>query len=138
MPEQHEAMRRIGTRWAEVGHALERRGPAHLAAARAAVASVARDAAAIPAFELHAHAEARPAFEAIAADFRARLGRLDAALASEDPVAASYAWRATDLASCTRCHLEFRWGLVADLSRFPSVAPAALGEAATPEMERGR
>ena len=120
MTEQHDAMRRIGDHWAAAGRGLTGARP-DLGAVASHLGAVREDAALVPRFSLHRFFEAKAEFKALALEFRARVRALEELSAESDVERVRSEYRRTDLESCTRCHLKFRWGLVEDLSRFPEV-----------------
>ncbi len=120
MNEQHDAMRRIGDHWAAAGRELAGARP-DLAAVAAHLRAVREDARLVPRFSLHRFFEAKGEFKALAQDFQARVQAVEKRAADGDVERVRSDYRRTDLESCTRCHVKFRWALVDDLSRFPEV-----------------
>lgn len=121
MDVQHEAMARLGDTWAALAAALDHERP-DPAAARVALPVTRAWAALTPHFVLHRHEDARPEFRALAAEFLQNLDALGADLRAGDGVAARARFRTIDREDCFRCHVKFRWGTVADLSRFPDLS----------------
>ena len=121
MDVQHDAMARLGDAWAALAAALDRDAP-DLDAARAALPATRAWSALTPHFVLHRHEDAIEEFRSLAAAYLGELDQLAGDVRGGDGTAARARFRAIDRESCFRCHVKFRWGTVADLSRFPDLS----------------
>ncbi|MBI1853266.1 MAG: YHS domain-containing protein [Planctomycetes bacterium] len=120
MGEQHELMKRVGRDWLDVSQALAaERVDASMV--RRSIESVRRDLGRLPEFDLHHFAEESDRHAALGRESDAALVALDRAVAADDLAEARRLAREIDGRHCTRCHLQFRWGTVDDLSRFPDL-----------------
>lgn len=120
MEAQHESMRVIGHAWDELHEALSRTPAAWTDVLRQwqrIEAMVDR----LPGFELHRFPEDKAQFIAMGREFALAIRQFRTRIDRQDRAATVAEYVRIDGQVCTRCHLKFRWGSVADLTRFPDL-----------------
>lgn len=115
--DQQAAMREIARHWSEVREKLET-GRASSGGWKTHIAPIRRLQESLPGFQPPLFADTKEEFRGLAKKFGEDLKRLEE---EGDPERARELSRRIDSFSCTRCHLKFRWGRFADVSRFPEL-----------------
>jgi Cu+-exporting ATPase len=120
MEAQHETMRVMGRAWYELADDLARPDPRWDEIAPR-LAQLVEMGARLPGFELHKFPKEKAEFLRYGRELEESLATYRQVLAARDRRRAKEEFSRIDGRICTRCHLKFRWGSVADLSRFPDL-----------------
>jgi len=124
MAAQHQTMREMGRHWLDLGRLLDRDrwSFAEREEAMKDVGAVLRWSANMPRFKLHKFQGETDEFVRLHRELKGELSGLEGLIPGSEPREIRDAFRRIEATSCTKCHLKFRWGVAADLSRFPDLS----------------
>jgi YHS domain-containing protein len=120
MEAQHETMRVIGREWVKLKEMLENQTPTWAGLARTTETLITMSNR-LPGFALHKFAPAKPEFTEMGRELTRQLTEYKNLLPRQDRELLVKKEQEIEGQTCTKCHLKFRWGIVADLSRFPDL-----------------
>jgi YHS domain-containing protein len=120
MEAQHETMRVIGREWVKLKEMHKLSTPTW-DDARNIVYELITMSNRLPGFALHKFPASKPEFTELGRELTRQLDEYLDLLVRQERDLLVKKEQEIEGQSCTKCHLKFRWGIVADLSRFPDL-----------------